>query len=140
MKNTTRGRYMQDHALTVFETSLGNAHPSVATVLNDLAQLLLQATNGAGETKPLIRRARAILLAFQRDTGHTHPGRDPILANYRSLLQEMRKGRREIGAAVPHWRRPVRARSDAADAVWPALGSRCATWRRRRRDRMRRRC
>ena len=66
--------------------------------LNNLA-LLLQATNRLGEAEPLMRRALAIFLAFQRDTGHAHPHRDAAIANYRGLLAAMGKTEAEIDAA-----------------------------------------
>ena len=40
------------------------------------------------------RRALAIFLAFQRDTGHVHPDRDTVVANYRGLPAAM--GKREV--------------------------------------------
>jgi hypothetical protein len=46
---------------------------------------LLQDTNRLGEAEPLIRRALAIFLAFERDTGHVRPHRDAMTANYHDL-------------------------------------------------------
>jgi hypothetical protein len=46
-------------ALAVFERSLGQEHPVVATALNNLA-LLLRDTNLFGEAEPLLRRALRI--------------------------------------------------------------------------------
>ena len=86
-------------ALAIFEASFGNDHPNVATALNNLA-LLLEATNRPGEAEPLMRRALAIFLAFQRDTGHAHPHRDAVTANYRGLLAAMGKSEAEIDTAI----------------------------------------
>ncbi|HEY1932577.1 MAG TPA: tetratricopeptide repeat protein, partial [Acetobacteraceae bacterium] len=88
-------------ALAIDEASLGEDHPDVAIDLNNLARLL-QATNRLGEAEPLMRRALAIFLAFQRDTGHTHPHRDVVIANYRRLLAAMRRSEAETDAAL--WR------------------------------------
>jgi len=46
-------------ALEISEASFGEHHPTVATGLNNLAQLL-QATNRMGESEPLLRRAPEI--------------------------------------------------------------------------------
>jgi hypothetical protein len=64
-----------------------------------LAGLLLD-TNRLGEAKPLMRRALAILLAFQRDTGHIHPRRDAVIGNYTGLLAAMGQSAAEIEAAI----------------------------------------
>ena len=86
-------------ALAIDEASLGKDHPNVAIRLNNLAPLL-QATNRLGEAEPLMRRALAIFLAFQRDTGHAHPHRDAVTANYRGLLAAMGKSEAEIDAEL----------------------------------------
>ena len=91
-------------AVAIVERSLGKDHPNVATALNNLAQLL-QDTNRLGEAEPLIRRALAIVLAFQRNTGHAHPHRDVAIANYSGLLALVGKNEAEIDvelAALHH--------------------------------------
>jgi hypothetical protein len=61
-------------ALAIDEASFGDAHPSVARDLNNLAQLL-QDTNRLAEAEPLMRRALAI---DEASFGDAHPnGRDP---------------------------------------------------------------
>jgi hypothetical protein len=45
-------------------------------------------------------RALAIVLAFQRNTGHAHPRRDAAIANYRGLLALMGKRAAEIAAEL----------------------------------------
>jgi len=72
-------------ALAIDETSFGTEHPDVARDLNNLARLL-HATNRLGEAEPLMRRALAILLEFERGTGYEHPHRQLVSVNYRSLL------------------------------------------------------
>ncbi len=47
-----------------------------------------------------MRRALAIFLAFQRDTGHAHPHRDAAIANYTGLLAAMGKTEAEIKATL----------------------------------------
>ena len=46
-------------SLAIHEKRLGAEHPNVATVLNNLAQLL-KTTNRLGEAEPLMRRSLAI--------------------------------------------------------------------------------
>ena len=47
-----------------------------------------------------MRRALAIFLAFQRDTGHAHPHRDAVIANYAALLAAMGKTEADINSAL----------------------------------------
>ncbi len=69
-----RGQYriaepLMRRALHIDELSFGNDHPKVATVLNNLAQML-KATNRLAEAEPLMRRALRIdELSF----GNDHP-------------------------------------------------------------------
>jgi hypothetical protein len=93
-------------ALAIDEASYGNDHPNVARDLNNLARLL-QDTNRLGEAEPLMRRALAIFLAFQRDTGHAHPHRDGAIGNYTGLLAAMGRSAPEIDAALATLRREV---------------------------------
>jgi hypothetical protein len=82
-------------ALAIDEASYGKDHPDVATDLNNLAWLL-QDTSRLGEAEPLIRRALAILLSFQRYTGHAHPHRDAMINSYAGLLAAMGRSKAEI--------------------------------------------
>ena len=93
-------------ALAIDEASFGADHPNVAIRLNNLA-LLLQATNRLGEAEPLMRRALAIFLAFQRDTGHAHPHRDAAIRNYADLLAAMGRSEADIAAAIAALRHEV---------------------------------
>ena len=43
-----------------------------------------------------MRRALVILLEFTRRTGHEHPNRRAVVANYASLLQAMGRSEAEI--------------------------------------------
>jgi hypothetical protein len=61
---------------------------------------LLKATDRLVEAKPLIRRVLAILLDFERKTGHPHPHRDAALRNYGGLLTAMGKSEGEINTAI----------------------------------------
>jgi hypothetical protein len=70
------------HELDQAGSHLGADHPNVAIRLSNLAQLL-QATNRLAEAEPRIGRAALIYLAFERQTGHTHPYRDTAFAWYR---------------------------------------------------------
>ena len=71
--------------VTIFEKSLGENHPNVATALNNLATLL-QATNRLGEAEPLMRRALAI---FVDSLGADHPSSQMVAKNYRLLLESL---------------------------------------------------
>jgi hypothetical protein len=62
-------------------------------------------TDRLGEAEPLMRRALAILLAFQRDTGHAHPHRDEAIGSYAGLLAAMGRSEVEIKAAFTTLRR-----------------------------------
>jgi tetratricopeptide (TPR) repeat protein len=86
-------------ALAIDEVSYGPDHPDVATGLSNLARLM-QATNRLGEAEPLSRRVVAILLAFQRDTGHAHPHRDTAIASYAALLAAMGNTEADINATL----------------------------------------
>ena len=52
-----------------------------------------------------MRRALAIFLAFQRDTGHAHPHRDVVTGNYSGLLAAMGRSAADIDAAISALRR-----------------------------------
>ena len=54
-------------AVAIDETSVGKDHPTVATRLNKLAQLL-KATNRLSEAEPLLRRSLAIDESEHRHT------------------------------------------------------------------------
>ena len=84
-------------ALAIDEASYGPDHPTVATDLNNLAQLL-QATNRLGEAEPLIRRALAI---DEASYGPDHPTVARGLNNLGSLLQATNR----LGEAEPLLRR-----------------------------------
>ena len=86
-------------ALAIDEASYGPDHPAVARDLNNLA-LLLRATNRLGEAEPVYRRVVAIVLRFQRDTGHPHPHRETVIANYTGLLGAMGRGDADNAASL----------------------------------------
>jgi len=69
-------------ALEIAEAHFGQAHPTTAVALNNLAQLLL-ATNRPAEAEPLIRRALAI---DERTSGNDHPNVASDLNGLASLL------------------------------------------------------
>jgi hypothetical protein len=71
----------------------------VATSLTNLGNLL-DATGRVADAEPLLRRALVILLLFQRDTGHAHPDRDPVLHNYIGGLADLGRDPAAIEAAI----------------------------------------
>ena len=73
-----------DRALSIVETSFGENHPNVATVLNNMAGLL-QATNRLAEAEPLMRRALAI---DEASFGENHPNVAIRLNNLAALFQD----------------------------------------------------
>src|SRR6185295_14228181 len=46
------------------------------------------------------RRGLAVLIDFERTTGHQHPGWDTVLHNYRSLLAAQGRSRAETRSAI----------------------------------------
>ena len=86
-------------ALAIDEKSFGPEHPDTARALNNLAQLL-RATGRLAEAEPLVRRGVAILVDFERKTGHSHPRRDGVFRNYTTLLRAMGKSEAEIEDAI----------------------------------------
>jgi tetratricopeptide (TPR) repeat protein len=82
-------------ALAIDEKSFRPDHPDVAGDLNNLARLL-QATNRLGEAEPLMRRGLDILRNFEAASGHRHPDRGAVEANYANLLAAMQRA----GSAV----------------------------------------
>jgi len=67
----------------IFEKSLGEDHPNVATALNNLAQLY-QATNRLEEAEPLMKRVVDI---FEKSLGEDHPNVATALNNLAQLYQ-----------------------------------------------------
>lgn len=82
-------------ALKSDEKSFGPNHPYVARGLNNLALLFVR-TNLLGKAEPLMRRAAAILLHFEKRTGHRHPESEKLTDNYRQLLQALGKSPEQI--------------------------------------------
>jgi hypothetical protein len=91
-------------ALAITEASLGTDHPTVATRLNNLAQLL-HATNRLGEAEPLMRRALAMAFTFEREHGREHPRRASRQANYEALLTALNTPPTDIAATIAALRR-----------------------------------
>ena len=83
----------------IFENSLGNEHPNVATALNNLASLL-QATNRLAESEPLMERALAI---DEASYGNEHPEVATDLNNLAQLL----KATNRLAEAEPLMRRAL---------------------------------
>lgn len=86
-------------ALAIYEASFGEAHPNVATGLNNLAQLL-QNTNRLVEAEPLMRRALAI---DEASFGEGHPNVATVLNNLAQLLQDTNR----LAEAEPLMRRAL---------------------------------
>jgi hypothetical protein len=80
-------------------SSAGSQRLHRDTDLNNLAAPL-QATNLLGKAGPLLRRHLAIVLAFQRDTGHAHPHCDAAINNYAAVLTAMGKTGAEVIALL----------------------------------------
>ena len=90
---------LMQRALEIFESSLGENHPNVATQLNNLA-VLLQDTNRLGEAEPLMRRALEI---DEQSLGPDHPTVAIDLNNLARLLQATNR----LGEAEPLMRRAL---------------------------------
>jgi tetratricopeptide (TPR) repeat protein len=86
-------------ALVIDEMSFGPYHPDVARDLNNLGRLL-HATNRLAEAEPTMSRVVAILLDFERRTGHRHQHIDAAFRNYVGLLKAAGKSEAEIKVAV----------------------------------------
>ncbi|MCY2964436.1 MAG: tetratricopeptide repeat protein [Planctomycetota bacterium] len=86
-------------ALVIDEHSYGPDHPDVARDLNNLAQLL-QATNRLAEAEPLMSRVVRIFALFGHQTGHSHPGMQVVIQNYRQLLEAIGLPAEEIDRRV----------------------------------------
>ncbi len=82
-------------ALAIDEGSYGPHHPTVATDLNNVAQLL-RATNRLDEAEPLMRRTVEIFRRFREATGHEHPHWRDVIENYGGLLEELGLSEGEI--------------------------------------------
>jgi hypothetical protein len=82
-------------ALAIDEKSYGPEHPSVATDLGNLAQLLHD-TNRLEEAEPMMRRALTIFLKFTKWTGHLHPHLNIAFRIYLGILEAMSFGGEEI--------------------------------------------
>jgi tetratricopeptide (TPR) repeat protein len=85
--------------LAIFEISFGTEHPTVATALNNLAQLL-QDTNRLAEAEPLMRRALAV---DEKSLGAEHPDVARDLHCLALLLQDTNR----LAEAEPLMRRAV---------------------------------
>ncbi len=81
-------------ALRLAETTFGSNHPNVASILNNIAQLL-QATNRPFEAEPLYRRA---LYIDELNYGQEHPEAATVLNN---LAQVMHATNRLFEAEEP---------------------------------------
>jgi len=94
-----RAERLKRAALAIGERSLGPDHPSVATRLNNLAELL-RATNRLAEAEPLYRRALAI---DEASLGPDHPDVARDLNNLAKLLEATNR----LAEAEPLYRRMV---------------------------------
>jgi tetratricopeptide (TPR) repeat protein len=90
---------VQRRVIAIAERILGPDHSSVATCINNLAQLL-QDTNRLAEAEPLMRRALAIA---QRSHGPDHPDLAMYLNNLAALLQDTNR----LAEAEPLMRRAL---------------------------------
>jgi Tetratricopeptide repeat len=74
-------------ALTLWESVLGPEHPTVATGLGNLADVL-QELRRYREAEPLYRRA---LATQEKAFGVAHPSMRPVLEGYARLLRRTRR-------------------------------------------------
>jgi tetratricopeptide (TPR) repeat protein len=86
-------------ALAIDEANLGKDHPTVATDLNNLAELL-RATNRLGKAEPLFRCALAI---DEASLGKDHP----TVARDLNNLAELLRATNRLGEAEPLFRRAL---------------------------------
>jgi nephrocystin-3 len=95
----TEGEPLMRRALEIDERRYGPDHPNVATILNNLAELL-RATNRLAEAEPLMRRALEI---DENSYGPKHPHVATNLNNLASLLTAMNR----LAEAEPMMRRAL---------------------------------
>jgi tetratricopeptide (TPR) repeat protein len=95
----TEAEPLERRALAIWEQSLGENHPNVASALNNLARLL-QDTNRLAEAEPLMRRALAI---DEQSSGKEHPSVAIRLNNLAKLLQDTNR----LAEAEPLMRRAL---------------------------------
>ncbi|MGA2938650.1 MAG: tetratricopeptide repeat protein [Syntrophobacteraceae bacterium] len=91
---------MMRRALQIYEQSFGPDHPKVATILNNLAQLL-KATNRLSEAEPMMQRALKI---DEQSFGPDHPEVATDLNNLAQLLTATNR----LSEAEPMMRRTLR--------------------------------
>ncbi len=72
-------------SISIGEKTLGPEHPTLATRLNNLAQLY-QATDRYGEAEPLFQRAVAILV---KALPAGHPNLVTVRSNYAAVLDRL---------------------------------------------------
>lgn len=95
----TEAEPLMRRALELDERAFGTHDANVVTGLNNLA-LLLQDTKRLDDAAPLMRRALAILLNFEKKTGHPHSDREKFLNNYRLLLQAQGKTPEQVDKEI----------------------------------------
>ena len=103
-------------ALAIWEQSLGEEHPNVASALNNLAGLL-RATNRLAEAEPLYRRALAI---DEQSYGAEHPEVATTLNNLALLLQDTNR----LAEAEPLMRRALAIDEQSYGAEHPNVAIR----------------
>ena len=89
-------------ALAIDEKSFGPDHADVATVLNNLAQLL-QATGRFSEAEPMLRRALAI---DEKSFGPDHPNMARDLRGFGGAAWGHKPAFRSRALAAPRARHP----------------------------------
>jgi tetratricopeptide (TPR) repeat protein len=99
----------------IFEKSLDENHPNVATALNNLAQLL-QDTNRLAEAEPLMRRALAI---DEQIFGAEHPNVAIRLNNLAQLLKDTNR----LAEAEPLMRRALAIDEQSFGAEHPTVAT-----------------
>ena len=92
--------YWLNQALEIFEKSLGQNHPNVATSLNNLAELL-RSTNRLSDAEPMYRR---VIKIFEKSLGQNHPNVATALNNLAELLRASNR----LSEAEPMYRRALK--------------------------------
>ena len=106
---------LYQRALAIGEATYGPDHPTVAAVLNNLAELLL-ATNRHAEAEPLYRRALAI---NEHSYGPDHPAVATPLNNLARLLETTNR----LAEAEPLYRRALAIREASYGPDHPAVAA-----------------
>ncbi|WP_324673092.1 tetratricopeptide repeat protein [Hymenobacter sp. GOD-10R] len=94
-KLSTEGEMLASRAITIFEQVYGPNHPKVSLAL-DVLGYVFRRTNHFDKAEPLVHRALAILIDYQKQTGYEHPNYLGEYRTYRGILKKLGKNEAEI--------------------------------------------